>query len=382
MSSKTAFAARQVAILEGPAFAALNPDADQDLNAAQYQYLLGFAVLSPSPHNTLPLGFRLDVPSKAIEVLLSRCHVLEASDPNGKEALISAGCAIESIIRAAAIYGYVLRWHPQMKLAAEPVSSGDGETVLGRVSLSGRVPAPSEAQRLAQLLLLTERKTLRSEFDRSVTLPDELRQALSEAARESPRVTVACFEAAPAKFAWGKLDELALKHKLEQRSFRLELGRFILPNDDAHTVRGMRGREFGLDDAATIELIKQLSGELPLHSDQLAFMARGTRAGLQSASAVSVLAALDEAPATSIEVGRVFQRFSWQAWACGFACTPHTAVCQVPHARAMARATLMPNRLSPSMIIRLGVPLDATAWERPHSSRPPLEMLLHQALPL
>jgi len=103
--------------------------------------------------------------------------------------------------------------------------------------------------------------------------------------------------------------------------------------------------------------------------DQLAFMARAGRVGLCSSSAICVLACLDPSPETAIASGRVFQRAVLLAGAHGFACAVHTAVCHVPHARAMSQATLLKS-LAPSVIFRIGKPRHASDGTRPHASRP------------
>jgi hypothetical protein len=232
---------------------------------------------------------------------------------------------------------------------------------------------PDEASRLAALDGIARRQTLRAEFDPTQRLPAELRLRLLTLSTDSVRVLL--FESDAERFAWGKLDELALKHKLEEGAFRRELGQWILPNEDNQSPRGMRGREFGLDDRVTRELTARLRGEAAMPVDQLAFMARAGRIGLCSASAVCVLSCLEPNPAAAITAGRVFQRCALLASGSGFACAVHTAVCQVAHARAMSEATLMKS-LTPSLIFRLGKPRQASDELRLPSARPTLDDVL------
>jgi hypothetical protein len=113
-----------------------------------------------------------------------------------------------------------------------------------------------------------------------------------------------------------------------------------------------------------------------MSNDQLAFMARGGRAAMVQASAVAVLATREDDSLSALAVGRLFQRSALLAWSHGFAVAAHTAVCQVPHVRAMGRATLLEGQASPSLIFRLGKPRDRADWLRPHSSRPPLSEII------
>jgi hypothetical protein len=378
MTHGSAFAAwdRQATSLES--FHSRNPEPGSGLNAAQLQQLLGFSVLAPSSHNSVPQVYHVDVPGQRVLLGLAREHVLEASDPTGREALASCGAALENLLTAARQYGIPCSWTPERDLAWEQLgpSPTPADCLLGHIDfLPGSLRKQEERNEHCLLTAMLERKTLRVEFDSTVRLPDELVQALQAAARDADTISLSLFQAREDKFAWGKLDEIALKHKLEERAFQVELGHWLLPNEDTLSVRGMRGREFGFDGPLTLELAAQLRGERPMAGDQLAFMARGGRIGLTSSSAVAVLSCRDESPATAIEAGRVFQRLALLAQSFGFAHALHAGVCKVPHARAMSQATLMRGQ-APSVIFRLGKPLHTADWQRQHASRPTLDTLL------
>lgn len=63
------------------------------------KFLLNFAVLAPSSHNSQPWGFR--VGNDSIEVFLEERRKLVYGDKNNRQAYISIGCAIENIKIAA-----------------------------------------------------------------------------------------------------------------------------------------------------------------------------------------------------------------------------------------------------------------------------------------
>jgi hypothetical protein len=361
-------------LLELPAFRSLDQSKQGLLGPAQAEYLLGFSILAPSTHNSVPQAYRLDLAQDRIELWLQREKVLPESDPKGREALTSIGCAVENLVRAAAQYGVTCAWEvsPDLDWGAVGPSTVVSEVYVGQLRLSD-AELPDEATRRAMLRGMLERRTVRAEFDSTERLPPRLSSSLVELTTAPVRVLL--FESSADKFSWGKLDELAVKHKLEDSAFRRELGDWLLPNEDKHSPRGMRGREFGLDDRVTRDLSARLRGEASMPADQLAFMARAGRVGLCSASAVCVLSCTDPGPAGAILAGRVFQRCLLLAGAHGFVCAVHAAVCHVPHARAMSQATLT-NALTPSVIFRIGKPRQASDAARPHSSRPRLEELL------
>lgn len=382
MNHPDVFAAWSLELLELERFRALSASAGAGLNEAQIRYLLGFSLLAPSSHNTVPQAYAVDEARQTVELYLDRSQVLHASDPTGLQALISVGCALHNLEAAALQYGFGAVWVPDGVdwSAAAPdapggLSPGRRYLRLGRLELGRAEEVPDEASRRAMLAAMIERRVVRAEYDPMQPLPAELEVTLQACMSPSAGVSVKLFTSAADRFAFGKLDELAMKYELEQRHFRLELGHWLLPDADSTRARGMRGREFGLDDRLARELGAELRGETPMQTDRLAMLARGGRVGMMSSSAVCALSAALDAPAKAIDVGRVYQRCALSLWQRGFAHAVHAGVCQVPHVRAMCRATLMRGAI-PCLVFRVGKPLSSADWSRAHSSRPPLAELL------
>lgn len=390
----SAFAAWQLAIRSQAEFDQLGSEpasgarpeavASDRPHPSQIRYLLEYSLLAPTSHNTVPQLYRIDEAAGAAELWLDRERILPASDPTGREALISIGCALENLHIAASAYGLALEWTPEPHLGRLPLgASAESRVLLGRARLrraDAPGAAPDDGEPRLRLRALIERRSIRSEYDPARPLPEHLLADIEAAAAQSPGVTLRLFTSPSERFNWGKLDELATKHKLEQRPFRTELGHWILPNDDRTAPRGMRGRELGLDDQRALELSAQLRGDEPLAADQLAMLARGGRVGMQSSAAVAALCAEDTVP-LALELGRVFQRCALLAWRAGCAHAVHTAICEVPHVRSMCRATLLPGTPGPGLVFRLGVPLASADWDRPHASRPSLDDVLLPAAP-
>ncbi|MBI2889078.1 MAG: hypothetical protein HYY10_04105 [Candidatus Liptonbacteria bacterium] len=67
------------------------------------QFLLNFAVLAPSSHNSQPWRFR--VGDAHIEILPDLRRALPVSDPDNRHLFIGLGCALENILVAADYYG-------------------------------------------------------------------------------------------------------------------------------------------------------------------------------------------------------------------------------------------------------------------------------------
>lgn len=68
------------------------------------KFLIRFAVLAPSSHNTQPWSFEVD--GNRINVFGEHNRKLPIADNNDRQHFISIGCAIQNIILAAGYYGY------------------------------------------------------------------------------------------------------------------------------------------------------------------------------------------------------------------------------------------------------------------------------------
>jgi len=68
------------------------------------KFLLNYAVLAPSLHNTQPWNFT--VRGNEIRVLANRNRHLTVADPDARELYISVGCALENLLVAATYFGF------------------------------------------------------------------------------------------------------------------------------------------------------------------------------------------------------------------------------------------------------------------------------------
>src|SRR3989344_7365719 len=90
-------------------------------NGGQLKFILQFAVLAPSGHNSQPWEF--SVSDDFIEVWANEERSLAQSDPDRRQLLIAIGCAIENILIAADYYGlestvhYLPRGHQKNLIA-------------------------------------------------------------------------------------------------------------------------------------------------------------------------------------------------------------------------------------------------------------------------
>ena len=125
--------------------------------SVQLHFLLNYAVLAPSRHNTQPWLFKID--GNMVELYADRSRALPVTDPDDREMLISCGAAFANLLIALRHFGYA----PIVDMHA---GSGKGD-VLVRVSFERGVKATELEDKLFSAI--TRRRTNRQLFkDRAV----------------------------------------------------------------------------------------------------------------------------------------------------------------------------------------------------------------------
>jgi nitroreductase len=79
----------------------------QGSEPAKLKFILRFAILAPSGHNTQPWNF--SIAGNEISLLVNRERSLEGSDPHRHQLLLAFGCMIENLIIAGTHYGYEIK---------------------------------------------------------------------------------------------------------------------------------------------------------------------------------------------------------------------------------------------------------------------------------
>ena len=137
--------------------------------AAQLRFLLQYAVLAPSGHNSQPWLFKVD--GDAVELYADRSRALPVVDPDDRELTISCGAALLNLRVALRHFGYTG--------TVDPFPDPDDPDLLARVRLgmSGEVSAGEHELFGA----ITRRRTNRQAFERR-EVPAAVLVALQEMA--------------------------------------------------------------------------------------------------------------------------------------------------------------------------------------------------------
>lgn len=141
----------------------------------QFLFLIRYAVLAPSSHNTQPWKFR--VSDDGIAVYADYGRRLPVVDPGNRELIMSVGAAIMNLRVAAAHFGF--------ECAVQYNHSGDSERPLAFLRLSRPTALSPADRKVAQLFpAITKRHTNRNPF-LMARVPEQVVMTLNEFAQSS-----------------------------------------------------------------------------------------------------------------------------------------------------------------------------------------------------
>lgn len=318
----------------------------------QLEFLLNYAILAPSNHNTQPWLFRIGVTDLA--VYADRRRALRVVDPQDRELTLSAGAAVFNLRVAAEYFGHEYR----VELLPDPTEPN----LLARFHLGLR--ADTGAEDVLLFHAITRRHTNRQPF-----LPDPLPSDLGErlqsaAAREG--AWLVCVPDEERRLALAELIAEADRRQWADPHFRRELAQWVRPKPGA--TDGIPVQDYGIRDwlAAAGPLILRTFNrgdgqaardhELATHSPCLA-----------------LLGTAGDAPRDWLQAGQALQHVLLTARAedvhASFLCQP----LEVPELRERA-AEVVGQSGYPQVLLRLGYGPEVP----PAPRRSPREMLLIQ----
>lgn len=189
----------------------------QGTAADKLKFMLHYAVLAPSNHNTQPWMF--SVQCNQVELYADRSRSLQVTDPHDRQLLISCGCALFHLRAAMWHFGFLDR------TALLPVPGNPD--LLARVSLGDEDPPTPQQEALFRAI--PKRRTNRQLF-RDDPLPEELKLELIKAAtRESAWLHFV--DDRDQRNAIADLIAEGDRQQWANRRFRLELSAWLHPND-------------------------------------------------------------------------------------------------------------------------------------------------------
>lgn len=368
------FSPWRLKLLTPTEFARLSPALDR-LSDEQLAYFAWFNLLAPTSHNTVPQRFRFHPDENALTVWVDRKFVLSASDPTGRQALVSIGCGIENSVVAARHLGW------QSEITVAPVESNqvrpaiDSEPRYSRVARIEFRRAPERADSItSDIEAMLRRKIVRAEYDDSVKLDPDVVRRVHAIVSEHPGLEAHLITDAASLLFLGKFQEIADTTVFNRETFALELGEWLLANDSESPV-GMRGAEFGLSDDVSRHIHAGLLRLEKLLPDEMAAFAKAGNIGMRTASAVVVITVEDDSIPLRIAAGRAYEAVVLMLLQRGFCTAMHAGITEVEAPNLALRGRLR-TRSRPTVVFRVGKPLHERDWLRPHSSRPSLAVVM------
>lgn len=306
------------------------------------QFLVRYAVLAPSSHNTEPWLFRIH--DDQIDLFLDESRWLRVADDDRRELHISVGCALENLLIAAEYFhlDYELKYLPQIN---DPL-------LCATVTFQEQAKhSPSGSETLFSMIPV--RHTNHGRYD-DRAIPGDLLQQLQDTCIED---ALMLHLTADGKLKQ-KVDELVVRGdaiEFADPAFREELAYWI--------GQGVFGMGWLMSKIAKLAV-----GYIDMGSTQ----AKKDSEVLMSSPILGLISSKTDDRMSQLQVGQVYQRLSLLAASHGIWCQPMSQIVQVPELKSEL-ATLIPQQgLTPQHPFRMGY----APAEKQHTPRRPLDDVL------
>lgn len=183
--------------------------------AEQMRFLLNYAVLAPSGHNTQPWVFK--IVDDAIELSADRACALPVVDPDDRELTISCGAALLNLRVALRHFGY----RDVVQALPEP----DNPDLLARIQMGEKIRTNAEEHMLFEAI--RRRRTNRQAFEQRA-VPADILAALQKAA-QAEGAWLIILQTEEDRSAVADLIALGDRVQLRDKHFRRELAAWVRP---------------------------------------------------------------------------------------------------------------------------------------------------------
>lgn len=299
---------------------------------AQLRFLVRYAVLAPSGHNTQPWLFR--VRGDRLELLADRTRALPVVDPVDRALVISCGAALANLLVAAERFG--------MDASVTLLPDAGEPDLLAVVRSIGARPATSDP---ALFRAITKRRTTRRAFE-STPVPETV---LASAGAQSASCGVRLHWILDSERRHQVAELIAEGDRLQcaDPSFRRELASWVHSRRAAGR-DGMSAYAFGMPD-----LLSPVGALIIRTFDTGKGQAAKDHALAEGSPAIGVFTTLGDQTADWIAAGQAMQRALLSIAAAGFTSSYLNQPIEVPTLRPRL-AALLGTKESPQILIRVG----------------------------
>jgi hypothetical protein len=205
----------------------------EQVPSVRLEFLVRYAVLAPSTHNSQPWLFR--VRGDALELFADRTRSLPLCDPNGRELTISCGAALQFARLAARAFG--------REGAVELMPDAGNPDLLARLCLGA--PHPPTSAEVRRFQAIPNRHTTRKPFTTDPLVDQHVAELSTLAGKHGVAITLTSDPAIRDEVA--ALVAQADRRLMADPAFRRELSKWVRPKA-ASGAGGMSLSSFGLSD--------------------------------------------------------------------------------------------------------------------------------------
>lgn len=309
----------------------------------QLKFLLRYAVLAPSTHNSQPWQFQ--VSAGAVTFLPNFKRNLPVGDPRNRFLYFSLGTALENFVVAAEYFGLV----PTINY---PSNDKEPITVLFDDTSSGERAIDKDVQQLFSSI--SRRVTYRAPF-KAEEVPGAIFESLKVDSEADVRVDIV-FEPAN-RAALAKIIAETTHSVMSRSAFRKELASYVRTNV---TRQGTGMPSFVMGVSTLPSLVIPWLFKL----FDISKFRKKKAAGARSAPAFGVISTVHDNPEAWVKAGQVFERIALKATALDAAVQPLVSpIHDGNHYQDIQKVLGITER--PQFIFRIGLP----AFSAPHTPR-------------
>jgi nitroreductase len=305
----------------------------------QAAFLVRYAILAPSSHNSQPWEFRIDNDQVELHADLSRW--LRVADADQRELYLSVGCALENLIVAAEHFGFspTVGYVPNQHNAA----------LVARLRLEKARDEDSPSRPVHLFAAIPQRHTNRREYDNR-PVPEAVLSKL-EALAVEPGISV--------HFT----NDVDVRRRVEALTLKADAHQFADPE-----WRQELGYWFGQGAFGTSWLISKVAQFAVSHLNLSTSTRKKDQGLLQSASTLGLVSVDEVTRESRVRAGQVFERLCLAATNAGLVLQPMNQILQVAEVRDEFEDLLPVEWSPPQITFRLGY-----AEAEDHTPRRPLE---------
>lgn len=338
-------------------------------------YICQLGHLAPSTHNTQPWRFLLDIKNNIIHLFLDKKYILPASDVDGRQSIISLGCAIENMITASHHLGCNLNVTLE-KISKDLIkpknfikNNTDRYIHIAHLNITYNndlAPHPL-------FTAILNRKVTRAEYDTNKLISEKIIQSIKNISI-AKEIEIQIVSDRLRKMMMAEFQSQADSFVMNTKKFSTELGQWLLPNE-TKTFLGMPGIGFGLNDEQAIRIHRGLLGETHLEPEDNLRFALGAKSGIEKAPIIGFITMADDNIQHWINVGRTLEKTLLTLTNNNICFAIHAGIVEVQLINRMF-ATSFGSLNKIGAFFRAGYIQNNKDLDRPHSPRLPLSNII------